>query len=112
MLILCSTVATPLFKENPEASKFLDMERDYLLSPEAVAKAMFSLLTSSALKAGTVLEICHEDKWREVSLLNDPGPEGPASFTSRKKDALKDILKYLQIEPRSSNDSGIGIETD
>ncbi|KIW35543.1 uncharacterized protein PV07_02233 [Cladophialophora immunda] len=89
------TVGTPLFTGHPEASRFLDLEKDTLLAPEHVANAMFALLTEPQYKGGTVLEICHEIKWREVSLLNDPGPQGPASITSRKSEAIKGILPYL-----------------
>ncbi|KAF5592924.1 15-hydroxyprostaglandin dehydrogenase [Fusarium pseudocircinatum] len=90
------TVSTPLFSEKPEAAKFLDMERDYLLPPDAVANAMIALLTQTEeFEPGTMLEVCHETEWRKVSLLDDPGPQGPASLTSKKKDAVKDIYKYL-----------------
>ena len=101
-----------MFLENPGASTFLDLERDYLLPPEAIARAMFSLLTDPRFKAGTVLEVCHEDKWREVSLLNDPGPQGPASQTSRKKDALQGILQFLQIDNGTNGGAVLAIETD
>ncbi|OAP59577.1 hypothetical protein AYL99_06875 [Fonsecaea erecta] len=89
------TVGTPLFTDHPEASKFLDLDKDTLLAPEHVANAMFALLTETQYKGGTVLEVCHETAWREVSLLNDPGPQGPASITSRKSEAIKDILPHL-----------------
>jgi 3-hydroxybutyrate dehydrogenase len=96
---LSRTVGTPLFTDHPEAAKYLDAEKDYLLEPPHVAKAMYALLTESAYKGGTILEICHETNWREVSLLNDPGPRGPASFTSRKSEAILDIAQYLGIDP-------------
>ncbi|CCT74890.1 related to 15-hydroxyprostaglandin dehydrogenase [Fusarium fujikuroi] len=103
------TVSTPLFSEKPEAAKFLDMERDYLLPPDAVANAMMALLTQTEeFEPGTMLEVCHETEWRKVSLLDDPGPQGPASLTSRKKDAVKDIYKYLAPGKASAD----GITTD
>ena len=91
-------MATPLFTEHPEAAKYLNRDLDYLLPPEAVADAMFALLTQEKYKAGTVLEICDVEKWREVDLLNDPGPSGPARKTSKKHEALQDILPFLQPE--------------
>jgi 3-hydroxybutyrate dehydrogenase len=100
---MASTVKTPLFTEHPEASKFLDNQKDFLLPPEEVAQAMFALLTDQKYKTGTVLEVCDVGNWREVALLNDPGPQGPASLTSRKKEALRDILPYLS----SANGKGI-----
>lgn len=95
-------MGTPLFTEHPEAAKFLDMEKDHLLEPQHVANAMFALLTDPAYKGGTILEVCHETRWREVSLLNDPGPQGPASLTSRKSEAIRDIAIHLGIDPEKS----------
>ncbi|KAF7563926.1 hypothetical protein G7046_g207 [Stylonectria norvegica] len=92
------TVGTPLFTEHPEASKYLDMAKDYLLPPQAVSNAMFALLTEEKYRSGTVLEVCDVEHWREVGLLNDPGPSGPASKTSKKHEALRDIIPFLQVE--------------
>ena len=78
------------------------MEKDHLLEPLHVANAMFALLTEPTYKGGTILEVCHETKWREVSLLNDPGPQGPASLTSRKSEAVKDIVHYLGLDPEKA----------
>lgn len=82
--------------ERPEVAKILNLKQAYLLSPKVVSRAMFTLLTESRYAAGTVLEVCHEDDWREVSLLNDPGPQGPASQTGSESDeALKGIREFL-----------------
>jgi 3-hydroxybutyrate dehydrogenase len=99
-----------LFTEHPEAAAFLDMEKDHLLPPNEVAKAMFALVTDSKYRPGTVLEVCEVGNWREVSLLNDPGPSGPASKTSKKHEAIQQILKYLQSDgPNSTlNLNGLG----
>jgi 3-hydroxybutyrate dehydrogenase len=102
-MLVTRVVGSPLY-EKPEAAKFLDLERDYLLPPEAVANAMLALLTQpDKYKPGTILEVCHETEWREVSLLGDSGPRGPASSTSRKKDAIKDIQRFLSQEATESN---------
>jgi 3-hydroxybutyrate dehydrogenase len=92
------TVGTPLFTEHPEAAKFLDMDKDYLLPPKEIALAMMALLTDPKYKSGTILEVCEVGRWREVELLNDPGPSGPASKTSKKHEGLKDILPFLNLE--------------
>ena len=97
-----STVGTPLFTEHPEAAKFLDMDKDHLLESQHVANAMFALLTDFAYEAGTILEVCHETDWRQASLLNDPGPQGPASLTSRKSEAIRDIAVHLGIDPEKT----------
>jgi hypothetical protein len=44
---------------------------------------------------GTVLEVTHPNRWREVKLLNDPGP-GPHAWTSRKDEAIVDVVKALE----------------
>jgi 3-hydroxybutyrate dehydrogenase len=101
MLTCHSTVGTPLFTEHPEAAAFLDMEKDHLLPPIEVAKAMFAIVTETKYQSGN---------WREVSLLNDPGPSGPASKTSKKHEAIQQILKFLQPEGSNgtSNLNGVG----
>ena len=97
-----STVGSPLFTEHPEALKFLDTSKDLLLPPEAIARAMFALLTDPSYKPGTVLEVCDIDKWREVALLNDPGPSGPASTSSRKSEAIEDVKAFLEQDRMST----------
>jgi 3-hydroxybutyrate dehydrogenase len=74
------------------------MEQDCLLPPKEIALAMLALLTDASYKSGTILEVCEVGRWREVALLNDPGPSGPASKTSKKHEALKDILPFLNLE--------------
>ncbi|KAK6364434.1 hypothetical protein LTS17_012199 [Exophiala oligosperma] len=106
------TVGTPLFTDHPEASKFLDLNKDFLLAPEHVANAMFDLLDENKYKAGTVLEVCHETKWRVTSLHNDPGPQGPASFTSRKHEAIKEIMQYLNVDQPNPSVSNIELKSD
>lgn len=74
---------------------------------------MFALLTDKRYKSGTILEVCDvgQDKWRSVELLNDPGPSGPASTTSRKAEAINSIMQYLTPDDVASGFSGI-IQTD
>lgn len=94
------TVRTPLYTDNPASFKLLDPTKDVLVAPERVADALFALLTDAdgTYASGTVLEVCHPEprtSWRQVELLNDPGPQGPAASASRKADAVQDILPYL-----------------
>ena len=92
-----STVGTPLFTEHPEAAKFLDMKKDFLLPPEEIARAMLALLTDPKYKPGTVLEVADMGNWREVQLLNDPGPSGRASAASNKTQAIyEDVNRFLE----------------
>jgi hypothetical protein len=71
---------------------------------------MLALLTQPDIyRPGTILEVCHETKWREVSLLGDSGPEGPASSTSRKKDAIRDIQRFIS---RDRDGSTLQVTTD
>jgi hypothetical protein len=80
--------------ENENVSKFINKDKDLMLPKEVVAKAMFALLTDKKYKPGTILEVTDFEKWREVSILNDP-PQGPAKEGSNKKVGLHDIMQYL-----------------
>ena len=83
--------------------RYIDASKDVLLSPDTVAKAMWSLVTNrDTYEPGTILEVCDEDKWRVTGLLNDSGPQGPASKTSRKLEALEEIKKILEDEANSA----------
>lgn len=98
------TVRTPLYTDHPGALKLLDPTKDVLVDPERVADALFALLTdafadsTNTYTSGTVLEVCHPEprtSWRQVQLLNDPGPQGPAASASRKAEAVAGIMPYL-----------------
>ncbi|KAJ5679506.1 hypothetical protein N7462_007750 [Penicillium macrosclerotiorum] len=94
------TVATPLMTEHAATASLLNLKRDFLLPPEELARAMMALvLDIKRYKAGTILEVCDiEGRWREVSLLNDPGPQGPASnITGSKRAVVNDIWKILGL---------------
>ena len=80
--------------EDENVSKFIDKDKDVMLPKEVVGKAMFALLTDKRYKPGTILEVTDFEKWREVSILNDP-PQGPAKEGSNKKVGLQDIMQYL-----------------
>lgn len=75
-----------------------------MLPPEEVARAMMALVTDvERYNAGTILEVCDVDgRWREVALLNDPGPQGPASKTSLKAHAAEDVWRILGVESQSA----------
>ncbi len=77
------------------------MSKDFLLPPEVIARAMFALLTDPKFKPGTVLEVCDVDNWREVALLNDPGPRGPASEASKKSEAIADVKRFLEEDMKT-----------
>lgn len=97
------TIRTPLYTDHEKALDLLDLDKDVLVAPERVADALYALLedalredTAAAQYAsGTVLEVTYPDKtttWRQVQLLNDPGPQGPAASASRKSEAVRGIL--------------------
>ncbi|EXJ63877.1 hypothetical protein A1O7_00212 [Cladophialophora yegresii CBS 114405] len=85
---------SPLMYDHPEAIRFVDPEKDKLASTDEIARGMMALCFDGEFPAGTVLEVTHPDHWREVSLLNDPGP-GAHAFTSRKDDAIVDVIAAL-----------------
>ena len=91
---------SPLFLDHPEALKFVDLENDALCTTDEVARGMMGIITETERFApGTVLEVTHPDQWREVKLLNDPGPGGGTSknaWTSKKDAAIVDVLKEIE----------------
>ncbi|KAJ9606671.1 hypothetical protein H2200_008679 [Cladophialophora chaetospira] len=94
-------IKTPLYVDHPEAERFLDKEKDFMLEPEDVARGMLAVCLDSKYPSGTVLEITDIDNWREVMLLNDPGPQGRAVIASKKKDAIADVVAAME---RDRND--------
>lgn len=92
-----SVVDTPLFRDHPQALKHIDVEADFLLPPEEVVKAMLALTSDSRFPAGTVLEINDIGGWREVNLLNDPGPQGQSRNPRPKAaEAISLVLQALK----------------
>ncbi|KAL3481539.1 NAD(P)-binding protein [Aspergillus californicus] len=90
-------VDTPLFRDSAKARAHIDLEKDFTLPPDEVVKAMLSLVTSSRYPSGTVLEIGDIGGWREVGLLNDPGPQGRSTLPRpRAKDAIKLVEEALE----------------
>ncbi|KAJ5116140.1 hypothetical protein N7456_000488 [Penicillium angulare] len=94
--------STPLMVDDPVTLSLFDPERDTLLPPEELARAMLSLVVDTdKYAAGTILEVCDtEGRWREVSNLNDPGPQGPGSTISGGKDIAYGIFKTLGVGPK------------
>ena len=77
------------------------------MPPEEVVKAMIALVMDSAYKGGTVLEVNDIGGWREVQILNDPGPQGPSKLARPKAleaiSLVKDTLRLeAQVGSRSS----------
>ena len=93
---------TPMLHESPGALKFVDLEKDILTPPEVVAEGMLAVSTELQYATGTVLEVTgpRPKGWREVQMLNDPGPKNNAFF-SKKDDAIKDIAAFLDADKRS-----------
>jgi hypothetical protein len=94
-------IRTPLYTDHPEANRFVDPEKDYMLPPEEVARGMLAVCLDPKYAPGTILEVADPDSWREVQLLNDPGPQGRATWTSRKQDALEDVKAMIEKDRRS-----------
>ena len=91
---------SPLFTDHPEALRFVDPEKDQLCEPEEIARGMMGVAFDEAsFKPGTVLEVTHPDRWREVSLLNDPGPQ---QWTSKKDEAIVDVLEAIRKDREGS----------
>jgi 3-hydroxybutyrate dehydrogenase len=90
-------IRTPLFFDHPEAERFLDKTKDVMLEPEDIARAMMALCTDETkYQSGTVLEVTDVENWREVRMLNDPGPQGKATVVSNKELGLTDVRAILE----------------
>lgn len=101
MLILTRVVDTPLFRDNPGALNHIDMQKDFLLPTDEVVRAMLSLLMETKYPSGTVLEVGDIGGWREVELLNDPGPQGRSTKPrSKAQEALKLVHHTLNHDAR------------
>ncbi|OQU93811.1 hypothetical protein CLAIMM_00278 [Cladophialophora immunda] len=93
---------SPLMYDHPEALRFVDPAKDRLSAPDEIARGMMAVAFDRArFPPGTVLEVTHPDRWREVALLNDPGP-GPHAFTSRKEEGMADVYAALEADRRSA----------
>lgn len=88
-----SAIQTPLFVDNPKSLALIDMEKDTVLPPEEVAKAMIALVTDAKYPPGTVLEVGDIGQWREVMLFNDGGPQGRSTNLRSKVKQLEEIVR-------------------
>lgn len=93
---------TPMLHESPGALKFVDLEKDVLATPENIAEGMFAVCTDLRYPTATVLEVTGPKPggWREVKMLNDPGPKA-AAFFSKKDEAIKDVAAFLEADKKS-----------
>lgn len=90
---------SPLLTDHKEVLRYIAPGKDMMLEPEAIARGMFAVATDLKYPPGTVLEVADvDDNWRVVSVLNDPGPQGRAAWSSNKDVALKDIQKVIDAE--------------
>ena len=81
----------------------MDLEKDTLLPPEEVAKAMIALMTDAKYPPGTILEIGDIGQWREVMLFNDDGPKGRATvLRKRAKDQVEMVKEWLEKDNAGS----------
>lgn len=96
-------IRTPLYSDHPEAGKFVDQEKDYVLPPEEVSRGMLAACLDEKCPPGTILEVADMDNWREVQLLNDPGSQGKAILASRKRDAVADVISWIEKDKQGRN---------
>lgn len=97
-------IKSPLFTDHPEVMRYIDSSKDCMLEPSAVARAMLAVATDLDYPAGTILEVADlDDSWRVVNMLNDPGPQGRASWSSNKNLALEDVKRVVDSEKGMAN---------
>ena len=95
---------SPLFTDHPRAMAFVDESKDFMVTPEEIAKGMFAVATDLKYPPGTILEVKDAESsggWREVFLLNDPGPQGKGTVSSNRDHELKNIMAILESEKKS-----------
>lgn len=96
-------VDTPLFRDSSNAREHIDFEKDFILPPDEVVKAMMTLITDPKYPSGTVLEVADIGGWREVHLLNDGGPQGRAAASRAKAaEAIRIVEEALNKDSRVS----------
>ena len=92
-----------MFRDSPRALDQIDFEKDFVLPPEEVVKAMLALVTDGKYPSGTVLEVGDIGNWREVHLLNEIGAQGRSTLPRTKaKDAVKIVEASLKKDEESS----------
>lgn len=95
-------IKTPLYTDHPEARKFLNKD-DFALDPEEVAKGMVAVCLDPKYPPGTILEVADPDSYREVMMLNDPGPQGRAILASGKQDAVSGVIALIEKDKQALN---------
>lgn len=90
-------VDTPLFRDHPEALNHIDFDKDFALPADEVVDVILMLLTESSYPSGTILEVGDLGVFREVKLLNDPGPQGRSAQPREKaQEAVKLVYQALK----------------
>ncbi|KIW33871.1 uncharacterized protein PV07_00686 [Cladophialophora immunda] len=89
---------SPMIYDHAEALRFVDPQKDKLSEPDEIGRGMMAVcFDKGKFPPGTVLEVTHPDRWREVFLLNDPGP-GAHAYTSRKEEGMADVHAALEAD--------------
>lgn len=93
-----------MFRDSPKARDHIDMEKDFLLPPEEIVKAVSALISDPKYPPGTILEVGDVGGWREVNLLRDNGPQGRSTLPRQKaKDAIRIVEAALQKDSQLSS---------
>jgi len=101
-MIAYRVVDTPLFRDSENALAHIDMDKDFILPPSEIVKAMVALVSERTYPSGTVLEVGDIGGWRPVSLLNDAGPQGPSTKNRPKvQAAIQMVEEYLKRDVQS-----------
>lgn len=87
-------IKTPLWTENPEKLRWIDVEQDEWVTAEDVAQVMLDLVQKEEYVGGTVLEV-GQNQVRRVEVLNDPGPKGAGHTVSAADVGEKEVWDRL-----------------
>jgi 3-hydroxybutyrate dehydrogenase len=97
-------IRSPLFTDHPEVMRYIDPVKDCMLDTSAVGRCMLAVATDLKYLPGTILEVADiDDNWRVVRIVDDPGPQGKASWSSNKNIALEDVRAIIDGEKGGFN---------
>jgi 3-hydroxybutyrate dehydrogenase len=86
-------ILTPLWTDNPEKMKMVDLNRPGWVTPEDVAKVMIDLVEKEENVGGTVMEV--GASVRKVEAFNDPGPKAGGNSVDSVENVGEDAWESM-----------------
>ncbi|CAI7573451.1 unnamed protein product [Penicillium pancosmium] len=91
-----TVVDTSLLRNGIKDREHIDLEKSFVLPPEEIVEAIISLVASSKYPSDSIDDVGNIGGWREIGLLNDPGPQRQLALRRPKaKSAIKLVEQAL-----------------